>query len=177
MELKDSKTYSNLMTAFSGESQAKNKYTFYSKAAKKEGYEQIAQVFSNTAKNEEAHARIWFDYITGGVGSTQENLTDAAAGEHYEWSEMYADFAKVAREEGFDQIAMQFDNVAAIEKMHEQRYLDLAQNVREGEVFSRNTQKSWICRNCGYVHEGTSAPTVCPVCKHPQAYFEIKTGC
>ena len=175
MELKGSKTEQNLMAAFAGESQARNKYTYYASKAKKEGYEQIAAIFEETAGNEKEHAKIWFKLLHGGsVPSTIENLQDAANGENYEWTDMYAGFAKDAKEEGFDHIAYLFDSVAKIEKEHEERYKALLENVKAEKVFNRATEEMWICRNCGHVHFGTTAPKVCPVCEHPQAYFELR---
>ena len=175
MTLKGTKTEANLMTAFAGESQARNKYTYYASKAKKDGYEQIAALFEETANNEKEHAKMWFKLLHGGIPSTEENLKDAAEGENYEWTEMYAEFAKVAREEGFDQIAAMFDGVAAIEKEHEERYRKLLGNIEEGIVFSRDGDMVWICRNCGHVHVGKAAPEVCPVCAHPRAYFELRS--
>lgn len=171
MELKGSKTEQNLMTAFAGESQARNKYNFYASKAKKDGYEQIAAIFSETAGNEKEHAKLWFKYFHG-IGDTLENLLDAAAGENYEWTEMYKQFAEEARQEGFLDIAAQFEGVAAIEKEHEERYRTLAKNIREARVFAKEGDICWICRNCGHVTFAKEAPKVCPVCKHPQAYFE-----
>ena len=171
MELKGSKTEQNLMTAFAGESQARNKYDFYASKAKKDGYEQIAAIFSETAGNEKEHAKLWFKYFHG-IGDTLENLLDAAAGENYEWTEMYKQFAEEARQEGFLAIAAQFEGVAAIEKEHEERYRTLAKNIREARVFAKEGDICWICRNCGHVTFAKEAPKVCPVCKHPQAYFE-----
>lgn len=171
MELKGSKTEQNLMTAFAGESQARNKYDFYASRAKKDGYEQIAAIFSETAGNEKEHAKLWFKYFHG-IGDTLENLLDAAAGENYEWTEMYKQFAEEARQEGFLDIAAQFEGVAAIEKEHEERYRTLAKNIREARVFAKEGDICWICRNCGHVTFAKEAPKVCPVCKHPQAYFE-----
>ena len=177
MELKGSKTEANLMTAFAGESQARNKYTYYASAAKKEGYQQIAAIFEETAANEKEHAKIWFKLLhDGAVPGTVDNLKDAAAGENYEWTEMYAEFAKTAREEGFDNIAILFDGVAKIEKEHEERYKKLLANVEGGVVFSKEGDTIWVCRNCGHVHIGKTAPTVCPVCAHPQSYFELKAA-
>ena len=173
MELKGSRTEQNLMTAFAGESQARNKYTYYASKAKKDGYEQIAAFFTETADNEKEHAKLWFKLLHGGVPGTPENLLDAAAGENYEWTEMYAEFAKVAREEGFDYIAKMFDGVAAIEKTHEERYLALKANLDSGKVFAREGELVWKCRNCGHFHYGAEAPEVCPVCAHPKAYFEL----
>ncbi len=175
MELKGSQTEKNLQAAFAGESQARNKYTYYASKAKKDGYQQIAAIFEETAANEKEHAKIWFKLLHGGeIPSTEENLADAAAGENYEWTDMYAEFAKVAREEGFDHIAFLFEKVGAIEKEHEERYLKLLQNVKEGIVFSRDDDRVWQCSNCGHVVIGKKAPEVCPVCAHPKAYFEIK---
>ena len=175
MELKGSKTEQNLMTAFAGESQARNKYTFFASQAKKDGYEQIAAIFQETADNEKEHAKLWFKLLNGGaIGSTEENLKAAAAGENYEWTDMYAEFAKTAKEEGFARIAYLFEEVGKIEKEHEERYLKLLENVKEGKVFEAGEVKIWKCRNCGHIVVGTSAPEVCPVCGHPQAYFEVK---
>ena len=175
MELKGSKTEQNLMTAFAGESQARNKYTYFASKAKKEGYEQIAAIFQETADNEKEHAKIWFKLLNGGeIGTTAENLNAAADGENYEWTDMYAEFAKTAKEEGFARIAYLFEEVAKIEKEHEQRYLKLLENVKDGKVFEAGEVKIWKCRNCGHIVVGTSAPEVCPVCNHPKAYFEIK---
>lgn len=174
MNLKGTKTEKNLMEAFAGESQARNKYTFYSSKAKKEGYEQIAAIFDETAGNEKEHAKMWFKYLHNGeVPSTLENLIDAAVGEHGEWTSMYERMAKEAKEEGFNELAAKFLGVAAIEKRHEERYLKLAQLVKEGKVFKKTSKKVWICRNCGHVYVGDEAPKVCPVCNHPQAYFEL----
>ena len=173
-ELKGSKTEKNLMTAFAGESQARNKYTYYASKARKDGYVQIANIFEETANNEKEHAKMWFKLLNGGIGSTAENLRDAAAGENYEWTDMYASFAKEAREEGFEEIARQFEGVAAIEKEHEERYLKLLANVEGGLVFSRDEDMIWQCSNCGHVCVGKKAPEVCPVCAHPQSYFEMK---
>ncbi len=175
MELKGSRTEANLMTAFAGESQARNKYTYYASKAKKDGYVQIAQIFEETANNEKEHAKIWFKLLhDGGIPTTVENLKDAAAGENYEWTEMYAEFAKVAKEEGFDHIAALFEMVAKIEKDHEERYKKLLANIEGGLVFSRNGDMMWICSNCGHVHIGKAAPEICPVCAHPKAYFMMK---
>ena len=172
MELKGSKTEANLMAAFAGESQARNKYTYYASKAKKEGYEQIAALFQETADNEKEHAKMWFKLLQGGqIKSTAENLKDAAAGENYEWTDMYAGFAKVAKEEGFDRI---FEEVGKIEKEHEARYLKLLDNVENELVFSKDGDKIWKCRNCGHICIGKEAPKVCPVCEHPQSFFEIK---
>lgn len=175
MELKGSKTEANLMTAFAGESQARNKYSYYASKAKKDGYVQIAQIFEETANNEKEHAKIWFKLLhDGAVPSTVENLKDAAAGENYEWTEMYAQFAKEAKEEGFDNIAALFEMVGKIEKEHEERYKKLLENIKGGIVFSKDNDTIWICSNCGHVHIGKKAPDVCPVCAHPQAYFMVK---
>ncbi len=175
MELKDSKTYENLMTAFSGESQARNKYTYFASKAKKEGYEQIAAIFEETANNEKEHAKMWFKLLNGGdIPTTAENLKAAAEGENYEWTDMYAEFAKTAKEEGFDHIAYLFEEVAKIEKNHEERYMTLLGNVNNDLVFKKGEETVWICRNCGYVYVGNEAPKVCPVCAHPQSFFEQK---
>lgn len=174
MDLKGSKTEKNLATAFAGESEARNKYTYFASKAKKDGYEQIAEIFTETANNEKEHAKLWYKLLAGGIGSTEENLLSAAEGENYEWTEMYAQFAKEAREEGFNDIAYQFEAVAAIEKAHEERYRKLLENVKEGLVFSRDGDMIWECGNCGHIHFGKKAPQLCPVCKHPQAYFKIK---
>lgn len=175
MEFKNSKTEANLMAAFAGESQARNKYTYYASQAKKDGFEQVAALFDETAGNEKEHAKMWFKQLHGGkVPSTVENLKDAAAGEKYEWTEMYKTFAEEANAEGFNEIAELFTRVAAIEKEHEERYNQLLSNIESGIVFSRDGVMIWKCRNCGHIHTGTTAPTVCPACKHPQAYFELK---
>ncbi len=174
MNLKGTKTEANLAAAFAGESQARNKYTYYASKAKKEGYEQIAQLFLETAENEKEHAKLWFKLLNDGIGTTAENLKDAAEGENYEWTDMYAQMAKDAREEGFDYIANLFEGVAAIEKTHEERYRKLLANVEGGLVFSRDGDMIWECGNCGHVHIGKAAPEVCPVCAHPKAYFKIK---
>ena len=173
-DLKGSKTEANLLTAFAGESQARNKYTYYASKARKDGYEQIAALFEETANNEKEHAKMWFKLLPGGIPDTATNLEDAAAGENYEWTDMYAGFAKTAREEGFDHIANLFEGVAKIEKEHEERYRALLKNVQEGLVFSRDGDMIWVCRNCGHIHVGKAAPEVCPVCAHPKAYFELK---
>ena len=174
MELKGSKTEQNLMTAFAGESQATNKYTYWASKAKKEGFEQIAAIFTETAGTEREHAKLWFKLLEGGaIKSTEENLKAAAEGENYEWTDMYATMAKEAKEEGFDHIAFLFEGVAAIEKRHEERYKALLANVKEENVFKKEAPQMWICRNCGHVHYGEEAPEVCPVCAHPRAYFEI----
>ena len=172
-ELKGSKTEQNLLTAFAGESQARNKYTFYASKAKKDGYEQIAAIFEETANNEKEHAKLWFKLLYGGIPDTLANLADAAAGENYEWTDMYSSFAKEAKEEGFDYIAKLFEGVAAIEKRHEERYRKLIENIEGGLVFSRDGDMIWECRNCGHIHIGKAAPEVCPVCAHPRAYFEL----
>ncbi|MEE0699372.1 MAG: rubrerythrin family protein [Bacilli bacterium] len=175
MELKGSKTEKNLMEAFAGESQARNKYTYFASKAKKDGYEQIADIFQKTADNEKEHAKIWFKLLNGGeIGSTEENLKAAAAGENYEWTDMYAKFAKEAKEEGFDHIAYLFEEVAKIEKEHEERYVTLLGNVEDNLVFKKGEETVWICRNCGHVYVGKEAPKVCPVCVHPQSYFEMR---
>ncbi|HBD06489.1 MAG TPA: rubrerythrin family protein [Firmicutes bacterium] len=174
MDLKGSKTEKNLMTAFAGESQARNKYTYYASVAKKEGYEQIAEIFLETAANEKEHAELWFKALHGGkVPTTEENLKDAAAGENYEWTTMYAEFAKVAREEGFEAIAKQMEGVAAIEKNHEERYNTLLENLKTNRVFIKEDVVIWKCRNCGHIHVGKEAPKVCPVCLHAQSFFEL----
>lgn len=174
-ELKGTKTEANLLAAFAGESQARNKYTYFASKAKKDGYVQIAAIFEETANNEKEHAKLWYKLLNGGaVGSTIDNLKDAAAGENYEWTEMYADFAKEAREEGFDEIARLFAGVAAIEKEHEERYKKLLANVEGGLVFSKDGDVIWQCSNCGHICVGRKAPEVCPVCAHPQSYFQVK---
>ena len=174
MELKGSKTEKNLMAAFSGESEARNKYTYYASKAKKDGYVQIAKIFEETAANEKEHAKIWFKLLKDGIGDTSVNLKDAADGENYEWTEMYPTFAKEAREEGFTHIAYLFEQVAKIEKEHEERYKKLLENIEGGLVFSRDNDAIWQCSNCGHIVVGKKAPEVCPVCAHPKAYFEIK---
>ena len=173
MELKGSKTEANLWKAFTGESQARNKYTFFASVAKKEGYEQIAAIFTETAANEKEHAEIWFKEL-GGIGDTAANLKAAAAGENEEWTSMYKEMAETAKEEGFDRLAYLFESVGKIEKEHEERYLTLLGNVNDHLVFQRGEEVIWICRNCGHVHVGKEAPKVCPVCAHPQAYFELR---
>ena len=173
MNLKGTKTEQNLLTAFAGESQARNKYTFYASKAKKEGYVQIANFFEKTANNEKEHAKLWFKLLHDGIPSTMENLKDAAAGENYEWTDMYATFAKEAREEEFEEIARMMEGVAAIEKHHEERYLKLLSNIEGKKVFEKDGVVVWECLNCGHLHVGTSAPMVCPVCDHPQAYFQV----
>ena len=174
MELKGSKTEKNLMAAFAGESEARNKYSYYASKAKKDGYVQIGKIFEETAANEKEHAKIWFKLLKDGIGATVDNLADAASGENYEWTEMYPTFAKEAREEGFEHIAYLFEQVAKIEKEHEERYKKLLENVEGGIVFSRDEEMIWQCSNCGHIVVGKKAPEVCPVCAHPQAYFEIK---
>jgi rubrerythrin len=171
--LKGTKTEANLAAAFAGESQARNKYTFYASKAKKEGYEQIAALFTETANNEKEHAKIWFKLLHDGIGDTMENLKDAAAGENYEWTDMYAKFAKEAKEEGFDKIAYLFEAVGKIEKEHEERYLALLKNIEEGKVFEKEENVVWQCANCGFIYEGEKAPKTCPVCAHPQSYFQL----
>ena len=175
MELKGSKTEQNLWTAFAGESQARNKYTYFASKAKKDGYEQIAAIFEETAANEKEHAKMWFKELHGGaIPSTIENLYAAAEAENYVWTDMYDEFAKTAKEEGFDRIAFLFESVAAIEKEHEERYRKLIENIEGGLVFSRDGDRIWKCRNCGHIVVGSAAPEVCPVCAHPKAYFEIR---
>ena len=175
MELKGSKTEENLLKAFAGESQARNKYTYYASKAKKDGYEQIAAIFEETANNEKEHAKLWFKELNGGViPDTIVNLEDAASGENFEWTDMYKEFAEVAKEEGFDPIADLFEKVGEIEKHHEERYLKLLQNIKDERVFHKDGDKIWICRNCGYVYTGKDALEVCPVCKHPQSFMEQK---
>ena len=186
MELKGSQTEKNLLTAFCGESQARNRYTYFASQAKKDGYEQIAAIFEETANQEKEHAKLEFKFLEGGeveitaafpagvIGNTLENLKEAAAGEHYENTQMYPDFAKTADKEGFSDIAKVFRNIAVAEKRHEDRYVALAKNITEGRVFKREKKTRWVCRNCGYVHEGTEPPKACPACAHPQAYFELE---
>jgi rubrerythrin len=188
MELKGSQTEKNLLAAFAGESQARNRYTYFAGQARKEGYIQISAIFEETANQEKEHAKREFKFLKGGeveitasfpagvIGNTVENLKAAAAGEHYETSEMYPEFAKVAEEEGFDEIAKVFRNIAVAEKYHEQRYLALAKNITNGTVFKREKPVRWVCRNCGYVHEGPEAPNVCPACAHPQSYYELEAA-
>ncbi|MDO5569809.1 MAG: rubrerythrin family protein [bacterium] len=174
-KLDGTKTKENLMTAFAGESQARNKYSYYSSKAKKDGFEQIAAIFEETANNEKEHAKLWFKILhDGAVPDTMTNLEDAASGENYEWTTMYADFAKIAKEEGFDDIALLFEGVAKIEKEHEDRYRTLLNNIKENEVFAKSIEEVWICRNCGHIHTDKDAPKECPVCAHPQSYFEIR---
>ncbi|RLB77113.1 MAG: rubrerythrin family protein [Deltaproteobacteria bacterium] len=183
--LKGTQTEKNLLTAFSGESQARNRYTYFASKAKKEGYVQISEIFTETANQEKEHAKRLFKFLEGGeveitgafpagvIGTTLENLKDAAAGEHYEQTVMYPEFAKTAREEGFDKIAGTFESIAVAEKQHEKRYVDLAANIEAGKVFKRDETVTWRCRNCGYLHEGREAPEICPACDHPQAHFEL----
>ncbi len=173
MNLKGTKTEKNLEAAFAGESMARNKYSYYASKAKKDGYVQIAQLFEETANNEKEHAKIWFKLLHDGIGATDINLEDAAAGENYEWTDMYPTFAKEAREEGFDYIATLFEKVAEIEKHHEERYKKLLENVKGGIVFSRDNDMIWQCINCGHIMVGQKAPEICPVCSHPQSYFQI----
>ena len=172
--LKGTKTEANLMTAFAGESQAHTKYKYYASKAKKEGYVQIGELFEETANNEKEHAKIWFKLLHDGMPDTDANLLDAAEGENYEWTDMYAGFAKVAKEEGFDKIAFLFEAVGAIEKSHEERYRKLLANVKENAVFIKGEKVMWQCANCGHIVIGTNAPEVCPVCDHPKAYFQVK---
>ena len=175
MELKGSRTEANLMAAFAGESQARNKYSYYASQAKKDGYEQIAAIFEETANNEKEHAKLWFKELHGGkVPDTLTNLKDAAEGENYEWTEMYKEFAEVAHEEGFERIAFLFESVAKIEKHHEDRYLKLVGNIDDNLVFERGEEMVWVCRNCGHVYVGEKALMVCPVCAHPQSFMELK---
>ena len=175
MELKGSKTEANLMAAFAGESEARNKYTYFASKAKKDGFEQIAAIFEETAQNEKEHAKMWFKELNGGsIPSTEENLLAAAEGENYEWTDMYVEFARVAKEEGFDRIAFLFEEVGKIEKEHEERYRKLLDNVKGDVVFSKDGDTIWKCRNCGHIVIGKKAPEVCPVCAHPKSYFEIK---
>ena len=175
MELKGSQTEKNLLTAFAGESQARNKYTYFASRARKDGFEQIAAIFEETANNEKEHAKMWFKELNGGeIPATAENLLNAAEGENYEWTDMYASFAKTAKDEGFDRLAFLFEEVAKIEKEHEERYLKLLDNVKEELVFSKEGECIWKCRNCGHIVIGKKAPNICPVCAHPQSYFEIK---
>ena len=173
MNLKGTKTEKNLQAAFAGESQARNKYTYYASQAKKEGFEQISAIFTETANNEKEHAKIWFKLLNGGIGNTVENLKDAAAGENYEWTDMYEGFAKTAEKEGFTELAAKFRAVGAIEKHHEERYRALLKNIETAQVFEKSEVKVWECRNCGHIVVGTKAPQVCPVCAHPQSYFEV----
>lgn len=175
VDFESSQTKKNLEAAFAGESQATNKYSYYASKAKKEGYEQISAIFAETSGNEREHAKLWFKYLhDGGVPDTLTNLRDAAAGENYEWTDMYAGFAKTAREEGFEEIALRFEMVGAIEKTHEERYRKLIENIEDGLVFSRDGDAIWICRNCGHIVIGKNAPEICPVCSHPKAFFELR---
>ncbi|MEA5039236.1 MAG: rubrerythrin family protein [Clostridiaceae bacterium] len=174
-DLKGSKTEANLMAAFSGESMAFTKYNYFSSKARKDGYEQIANIFAETAGNEKEHAKLWYKLLHNGIGSTEENLQAAADGEHYEWTDMYAGFARTAREEGFDEIAKQFEGVASVEKLHEERYLKLLENVKGKLVFSKDGDAVWQCLNCGHVVIGKTAPEICPVCQHPQSYFQLRS--
>ena len=175
MELKGSRTEKNLQAAFAGEAQAHTKYLYYASQAKKDGYVQIESIFNETAKNEKEHAKLWFKQLHGGsIPSTLDNLADAASGENYEWTEMYEEFAQVAREEGFDYLADLFDGVGKVEKEHEERYRTLIERINNGEVFKRGEVYAWKCNNCGHIHIGTEPPKVCPVCAHPQSYFEIR---
>ncbi len=175
MDLKGTKTEKNLLAAFAGESQARNKYSYYASQAKKEGYNQISAFFEETANNEKAHAKIWFKLLHDGVPSTAENLKDAASGENYEWTDMYEAFAKDAKEEGFDRIAYLFQEVGRIEKEHEKRYLELLKNIEENKVFEKSAKVIWECRNCGHLHEGEKAPEICPVCDHPRGFFMLQS--
>lgn len=172
MNLKGTKTEQNLLSAFAGESQAHTKYRYYASKAKKDGFEQIAAIFEETANNEREHAKVWFKLLHDGIPATTDNLKDAAGGENYEWTNMYVDFAKTAKEEGFDHIAYLFEEVGKIEKEHEERYRKLLENINNDEVFKKDKPKIWICRNCGHIHYGEEAPEECPVCSHPKAYFE-----
>lgn len=172
MNLKGTRTEKNLQAAFSGESEARNKYSYFASVAKKEGYEQIAAFFTETAENEKEHAKLWFKHL-GALGTTEQNLKEAANGEHYEWTTMYKDFARVAREEGFEAIAKQFEGVGAIEKHHEERYNHLLKNLTDKKVFQKDAPQTWICRNCGHLHTGKEAPGGCVVCAHPQSFFEV----
>lgn len=172
--LQGTKTEQNLMTAFAGESQARNKYTYYANKARQDGYHQISEIFEETANNEKEHAEIWYKLLNNGLQDTKTNLKAAAQGENFEWTEMYATFAKEAREEGFNEIAALFESVAKIEKEHEERYLKLLQNIENNEVFVRKQEVVWVCRNCGHVHVGLMAPEICPVCSHVQGYFQLR---
>ncbi len=175
MELKGSKTEANLLAAFAGESQARNKYTYFASKARKDGYEQIAAIFEETANNEKEHAKLWFKELCGGeIPDTLNNLEEAANGEAYEWTDMYAEFAKTAKEEGFDRIAYLFEGVAKIEKEHEERYRKLIENIENGTVFEKDGEVYWICQNCGHIHKGKTPPKMCPVCAHPQGYFQVR---
>ena len=175
MELKGTKTEKNLLTAFAGESQARNKYTYYASQARKDGYEQIAAIFEETANNEKEHAKLWFKELNNGeIPKTLENLKDAANGENYEWTTMYEEFAKTAKEEGFEKIAYLFEEVGKIEKEHEDRYLTLLKNLEDDKIFQKDDEKMWICRNCGHVYIGRKAKEVCPVCNHKKSFMELK---
>lgn len=173
MDLKGTKTEANLQTAFAGESMARNKYTYYASQAKKDGYNQIADFFTETARNEEEHAKLWFKLLNDGIPSTEVNLQDAADGENYEWTDMYAQFAKDAKEEGFTKIAALFNLVSKVEKGHEERYLQLLENIKTGVVFEREDKVEWKCDNCGYIHTGKKALELCPLCDHPKSFFQI----
>ena len=173
--IKGTQTEKNLLTSFAGESQARNKYTFYASKARKDGYEQYAEIFEETANNEKEHAKLWFKELHDGkIPTTLENLEDAANGENYEWTDMYQEFAKTAREEGFEELAKKFEAVGEIERHHEERYRKLLENIETAQVFAKAGVTVWVCRNCGHIHIGENAPTVCPVCAHPQSYFEVK---
>ncbi|NTW71457.1 MAG: rubrerythrin family protein [Eubacteriaceae bacterium] len=172
-DLKGSQTEKNLWTAFAGESQARNKYDYFGSVAKKEGYEQISAIFAETSGNEKEHAKLWFKYLNG-IGCTEENLLAAAEGEYYEWTDMYKGFAETAAAEGFAEIATKFSGVAAVEKLHEERYRKLLANVKANTVFQKDAPQAWVCRNCGHVHTGSAALEICPVCNHPKAYFELR---
>jgi len=175
-DLKGSKTEANLRTAFAGESQARNKYTYFASQARKDGMEQVAAIFEETAGNEKEHAKMWFKHLCGGkIPTTADNLKEAAAGENFEWTQMYAEFAKVAKEEGFERVAMEFEEVGKIEKEHEERYLRLWRNILNETVFADQAEVVWICRNCGHIHVGKEAVDICPVCSHPRAFFERKS--
>lgn len=173
MELKGSKTEANLAAAYAGESQARNRYDYYAKKAREDGYEQIAAIFEETAKNEMAHAKLWLELL-GGIGTTEDNLRNAAEGENYEWVEMYKQMAEDAKSEGFTDIALRFEKVAEVEKTHEERYRKLLSNVISGQVFTRDGDRVWVCRNCGHIHIGKTAPRVCAVCMHERSFFELK---
>lgn len=174
MDLKGSRTEANLMSAFAGETQARTKYTYYAAQAKKDGFEQIAEIFSETAENEKEHAKIWFKILKHGMPTTLDNLKDAASGENFEWTDMYKNFAEEARKEGFNEIATLFEMVGNVEKEHEERYRKLIANINNNEVFKKSGKVMWICRNCGHLHYGDSAPEMCPVCSHPKAFFQVK---
>ncbi|MBR3842838.1 MAG: rubrerythrin family protein [Christensenellaceae bacterium] len=177
MELKGSKTWNNLHAAWAGETQAQAKYTYFAAKARKEGYEEIARIFEETARNEHAHGKLWFQHMMDGIGETAANLENARSGEHYEWSEMYREFAKTAREEGFTRIAQQFEQVGEIERTHMERFAINKDNVEQHHVFEKNDETTWVCLNCGYIHHAKAAPAVCPVCEHPQSYFKEQTSC